>query len=120
MKDTISQGEVWDADFGETEPGTERPRLRPVIVLSRSELNKGRSVLVVPLTSKKVEIRSRHPNNVFLPSGAGGLTVPSVAQTELASAIDQEYLVTRRGRLSDEQFSKVLQALMWTVDYYPR
>lgn len=118
MAEALQQGEVWDVDFGEVNEETARPEPRPATIVSRNQLNKGEQILVVPLTSRRVEERKQYPNNVFFPSGVAGLTEDSVAQTHLVAPVERPYFVRRRGKLSLEQLAVVLQALLWTVDYF--
>ena len=106
------QGEIWDVNFAEG-------FLRPGIVVTRNELKKGRLVLVVPCTSSAVEDRARHPNNVELPAGAGGLSKRSVAQTHLIQPVDLDWFILRWGKLDEEDLGRVLQALAWSVDLFP-
>ncbi len=108
----ISQGDVWQVYFAE---GHERPG----VVVTRSELNSGRLLLVVPCTATNVEKRARYSNNVLLPAGTGGLRKDSLAQVHLIQPVDRRWFQRRLGRLDDEQLNTVLQALAWAVDLYP-
>jgi mRNA-degrading endonuclease toxin of MazEF toxin-antitoxin module len=75
----IEPGEVYYAD---TDAGR-----RPVIVLSREELNRGNWVVVVPITSTRFVVRSRLPHCVPFQAGEFGLSKDCVAQAELVGAI---------------------------------
>lgn len=59
-------GEVYLADI--FEGGT-----RPVVLVSREQLNRGSVFLCVPVTSSRVDERRKYGNYVFLPAGAGGI-----------------------------------------------
>ena len=61
---TPAPGEIYLADV--FEGGT-----RPVVVVSRGELNRGTLFLVAPITSSRVSERRSYANYVFLPSGGG-------------------------------------------------
>lgn len=104
-------GEIWWASFHE---GWERPAL----VVSRNELNRGRLVLVVPCTSSQVEERAAYSNHVLLPSGSGGLTKDTIAQTHLIQPIEVSGLERKFGIVSDEQLAEVLLAIAWSVDLF--
>ena len=67
-------GEIHVAD---TESGR-----RPVVVVSRRELNQGSSVVVVPITSAHFAVRSSLPHAVPFHAGEFGLTKDWVAQAE--------------------------------------
>ena len=111
MSNYPQQGENWKASFQE---GWERP----AIIVSRNELNRGRLILVVPCTSSRVDERAIHSNHVFIPSGVGGLTKDTVAQTHLIQPIETSYLERRLGKLTSEQLAEVLLAIAWTIDLF--
>ena len=111
MRRPLQQGDVWLTHFDE---GWERP----AVIVSRAELNRGSTVLVVPCTSSLVAQRSRLPNHVLLPAGVGGLRTDSVAQTHLAQAVDTSLLMVRLGSLSDESLSQILHSIAWVIDLF--
>lgn len=88
---SVSPGDVYLADI--FEGGT-----RPVIVVSREQLNRG---LVVPVTSSRVGERRRYANYVFLPAGAGGVRDDSVAVTHLVQPVRLEMLRDKWGQISE-------------------
>ena len=73
-------GEVHLADI--FEGGT-----RPVVIVSREQLNRGSLFLCVPLTSSRVDERRKYANYVFLPAGTGGLREDSVAVAHLVQPV---------------------------------
>ncbi|NQT87954.1 type II toxin-antitoxin system PemK/MazF family toxin [bacterium] len=111
MADVPRQGDVWLVDFHE---GWERP----AVVVSRDELNRGRSLLVVPCTSSRVSERVRFANHVHLPQGTGGLAKDSVAQAHLVQPIRTSALLAHMGALDRERLAEVLFALAWVVDLF--
>jgi len=111
MPRPLRQGDVWQTQFDE---GWERP----AVIVSRAELNRGSTVLVVPCTSSLVTQRSRLPNHVFLPAGVGGLSKDSVAQTHLTQAVDTSLLMVRLGSLSHEPLSQILHSIAWVIDLF--
>lgn len=70
----IRPGEVYMAD---TDAGK-----RPVIVVSREELNRGNWVVAVLVTSTHFATRSKRPHCVAFAAGGYGLTKDCVAQAE--------------------------------------
>lgn len=74
----------------------ERER-RPVIVVSREELNRGHYVTVVPVTSAKLETRWHLPNCVPLRAGDHGLEKDCVAKAESIASLHQSYLDLETG-----------------------
>ena len=90
MNDELIQGEIYLADFA---PGGKRP----VVVLSRKELNRGNAALVAYCTSAKFAIRSLLPNCVPLRAGEFGMRVDCVVQCENIFSIDRNLLELDRG-----------------------
>ena len=68
-------GEIYWADFPEV-------GRRPIVVVSREELNRGTYVVVVPVTSSQLEKRRALPNCVPLRQGQFGLPKDCVIQSE--------------------------------------
>ncbi len=64
---------------------------RPVIVVSRTELNQGGFVVIVPTTSRRLGVRAGLPNCTLLQKGESGLDEECVAQAEAITlmAVDQ-------------------------------
>jgi len=106
---SIAPGEIHLADI--FEGGT-----RPVIIVSREQLNRGGLYLAVPVTSARVEERRRYANYVFLPAGAGGLRDDSVAVTHLVQPVRSEMLREKWGQLSDALMQQVLVGIAWSID----
>lgn len=75
-------GEVYLADF-------DVAGRRPVIVVSRDDLNRGRYVLVVVCTSARYAIRRTLPNCVPFQAGQFGFTADCVAQCENMLSIEK-------------------------------
>lgn len=82
---TAQPGEVYLADIFEG-------GVRPVVIVSREQLNRGGLFLAVPTTSSRVVERRRYRNYVSLPAGAGGLRDDSVAVTHLVQPVRATFL----------------------------
>ena len=106
---SIVPGEVYLADIFER--GT-----RPVIIVSREQLNRGGLYLVVPVTSARVEERRRYANYIFLPAGAGGLRDDSVAVTHLIQPVRSDMLREKWGQVSQALMQQVLVGIAWSID----
>jgi mRNA-degrading endonuclease toxin of MazEF toxin-antitoxin module len=105
----VVPGEVYLADI--FEGGT-----RPVIIVSRAQLNRGGLYLAVPITSSRVEERRRYANYVYLPAGTGGLRDHSVAVTHLVQPVRSGALQTKWGEVSDAIVQQVLAGIAWSID----
>jgi mRNA-degrading endonuclease toxin of MazEF toxin-antitoxin module len=105
---TVAPGEIYLADI--FEGGT-----RPVIIVSREQLNRGGLFLAVPVTASRVQERKRFANYVYLPEGSGGLREDSVAVTHLAQPVREEALQARWGQLSVAQLAQVVLGIAWSI-----
>ena len=105
---TVAPGEVYLADIFE---GGERP----VVIVSRAQLNRGGLFLAVPVSSSRVEERRRYANYVFLPSGAGGLRTDSVAVTHLVQPVREAFLRTSWGALPAVLLQQILVGVAWSI-----
>ena len=85
---TYHQGEIYRA-WIET---TEGEKGRPVVVVSRDDLNTGKYLVIVPFTTKHLEERKKQSNNVFFNKNAFGLTKDCVAQCEAVAQIHKSKL----------------------------
>lgn len=65
---------------------------RPVVVVSREDLNRGLYVVVVPFTSTRLSERQRLPNCVPIHAGSFGLTKDCVAQAEAIGTMKKDLL----------------------------
>lgn len=74
---------------------------RPVIIVSREELNRGDYVVVVPLTTERLEERWRLPNCVPLQGSKPGIQKDCVAQAEAIAQLHKEYLDVGQGPLGE-------------------
>ena len=87
----INPGEIYLAN---TDTG-----VRPVVVVSREELNRGNWVVAVLITSAKFTVRKGLPNCVPFRAGEFGLEKDCVAQAETISYIAAADLDLERGIL---------------------
>lgn len=102
----MEPGEIYMAD---TDGGR-----RPVVVVSREELNRGRWVVVVAFTTARFAQRSVLPNCVPFRAGEFGLAKDCVAQAETVGPIDVARLDVSDGPvgvLDDERMRDVIRAI---------
>ena len=108
----ILPGGIYCADLGEAAP-------HPVLVVSREELNRGRTVMVVFITSARYSLRSILPNCVPFSPGEFGMTKSCVAQCENTVALDVADLDLAHGPigvLDEARMRDVIRALGFVVD----
>lgn len=107
----MEPGEVYFAEVGNSGP-------RPVIVVSRENLNRGGYVVVVPMTTSHFEHRRSRRNCVPFFAGQFGLTADCVAQCEGVSAIEISRLDSASGPLGvldEAAFREVVRAIGYVI-----
>lgn len=109
----IWRGELYDIDLGQP-VGHEPAFVRPAVVVSVDVLNNGPGelVAVVPVTSRRYELRS----HVELPPGQTGLDHLSYARCDQVRVISIHRLVARRGEALADQLGAIDQALRFVLD----
>ena len=103
---TVKRGEVYSAA---TDSGN-----RPVIILSREELNRGRWVVAIPITSTNFATRSALPHCVPFQKGEFGLTKDCVAQAEAITYIavsDLDFVTGAIGALDEIRLGELIKAV---------
>jgi len=108
----IQPGEIYMADLEKAGP-------RPVIVLSREELNRGRYALVVVCTSARFAVRSTLSNCVPFQAGDFGFDVDCVAQCENILSIDKKQIdlvAGPMGMLDDVSFQKIVKSVGYVMN----
>jgi mRNA-degrading endonuclease toxin of MazEF toxin-antitoxin module len=96
-----------------------RDKRRPVIVVSRNSLNSGNRIVVVPLTSARLEERRSLRNCVLLDPRRHGLPKACVAQTELIATIDMRDLIVNEGPITTidgETLRRLVRAIGYMMD----
>ena len=102
----------------------EGPTRRPVIIVSREEFNRGSYVLVVPVTSRRVQERKELPGSVYFKPGDFGFTKECVAQAEALAQIHLDELDIESGpmgRLDVVSHRNLLKAIGYVLgaEYEP-
>lgn len=106
---TLKPGQIYWAHL-------EGPARRPVIAVSREELNRGNYVVVVPLTSQGLETRWSLPNCVPFREGQFGLTKACVAQAEAIMQAHADELDRESGPLGTLD-AVTLRAVVKAIGY---
>ncbi len=91
----------------------------PFIVVGRPELYRGKYLLVVPVTSQKVELRAKLPNCVHLRKGQFGFTKDCVAQAEALTLIERDELDLAQGpsgRIDAACFRDLIKAIAYALE----
>ena len=98
--------------------GSEQAGRRPVLVVSREQINQLLSVVnVIPLTSRKSEARIIYPNEVLLPAGTAGLRIDSIALCYQIRTLDKGRLDRDIGELNDiELQQELVEAIRFQLD----
>jgi mRNA-degrading endonuclease toxin of MazEF toxin-antitoxin module len=92
---------------------------RPVIVVSREDLNRGNYVVAVLCTTANLAVRSTLPNCVPFRAGEFGLPQDCLAQCEAITFIDQQDLDTAAGvlgTLDDQKMREIIHAIGHVID----
>jgi mRNA-degrading endonuclease toxin of MazEF toxin-antitoxin module len=107
---SLNPGEIYWADVP--------PYRRPVIIVSREELNRGAYAVIVPLTSEKFPIRRELPNCIPFYAGQYGLTKDCVAQAEAITLIELAEIDTSAGpigRLDPSTHRQLIRAIGYVL-----
>ena len=91
---------------------------RRVIVVSREQFNRGSYLIAVPTTTRRLEMRARLPNCVFLRAGREGFPENTVAQAEAITILEKSDLDLETGRLTrltDEEMQELIRAIGYVI-----
>lgn len=117
----VLRGGIFDAELGLGNIGGEKNKTRPVIVLTPNRLNKGHTVVVVPMSTKFLRDRQglpRYQNHYLLrKADYPFLDNDSVAKFEDIRSIDVVRLRQLRGNVSADDMKKMKKAILFTYGY---
>ena len=102
----MKKGEIWLVDLPPTN-GYEQSGLRPVLVLSRVEVN---VVIILPFTANVSALRFPHTIEIQ-PSSSNGLNATSIVLVFQIRAIDRKRLQRKIGELAPEIVTSIDQML---------
>jgi mRNA interferase MazF len=108
----------WDVWLANLDPviGSEQGKVRPVLILSKTELNGILPVVnALPVTSRKPG-RRIYPNEALLPKDAAGLPSESIVLCYQVRTLDKQRLIKRYGTLTDKTLrDQVIAALSFQL-----
>jgi mRNA interferase MazF len=102
----------WHVFLASLDPikGSEQAGRRPVLVVSREEINQLLPVVnVIPLTSRKSPERVIYPNEILMPAGTGGLRGDSIALCYQIRTLDKGRLEQDWGVLDDSELRQAIR-----------
>ncbi len=91
---------------------------RPIVVVSRDDLNRGECVLAVPFYSQQLEKRKKFGFCAFFNSGEGGLLSDCVAKGDEITLLDKDEIDFPRGILGTftaPQMVRVVNAVRYAM-----
>lgn len=112
MKVDIFRGEVWLLDLSPT-LGREQSGTRPALVISDNLFNQGPAdlVIVVPLTSKRKNVRS----HIEIAQGEAGLTLDSYVKCEDVRSVSKLRFIRKFGSVSGNTMRTVEETLRYLM-----
>lgn len=115
------RGGIFDAELGEGNIGGEKNKTRPVVIISRNELNKGHTVVVIPLSTKFRRDANGQPiyrNHYLLRTvDYPFLDADSVTKFEDIRSIDVVRLRNLRGNVTPVDMRRMEHALKYICGY---
>lgn len=97
-------GDIWFANFGNDDNSRRLKGVHPCFVINKV----GDTVIVVPISENKNNI---HWSEVAIPAGEGNLKKDSKLKVAQISALDTNYLISKKGIASKKTISNVLKQL---------
>lgn len=88
---------------------------RPLLIVSRDELNKGDTVLAVPFYSQQLEKRRKYKNCVFFAAGEFNLHKDCVAKCDEIAVYDRLELGDKIGRIDAAKMELIVDAVRYSI-----
>lgn len=98
--------------------GTEAEKNRPIVIVSRDDLNAGNSVLAVPFYSQQLEKRRNQKFCASFNAGDGGLPKDCVAKCDEITLLDKDdidFVRGRMGRFNGPQMERVIKSIRYAL-----
>jgi mRNA-degrading endonuclease toxin of MazEF toxin-antitoxin module len=108
----VQRGQIY------TLPPDEDGKERPVVIVSRDNLNAGHSVLAIPFTSQQLDKRRQQPWCVLFRTGEGGLSKDCVARCDQITLFRKGDINTAKpplGRLTAAQMQRIVDAVRHAI-----
>lgn len=105
-----TQFDIYDVNLNPTQ-GSEQKGIRPCVILQTNAVSDlGRTTLIAPLTSRKLE--KVYPYEVLVPATTqNGLKQKSKAKLDQIRVIDKTRVQAKRGTLEKEYTQSILSAM---------
>ena len=117
----VKRGGVFDCELGLGNVGGEKNKTRPVLILSNNSLNKGNTVVVVPLSTKFTKVSSglaKYKNHYVLKkSQYSFLDADSAVKFEDIRSVDVVRLRKFRGNVDVNDMNRMQKNLNFTLGY---
>lgn len=91
---------------------------RPVVIVSRDELNGGHSVLLVPFYSQQLEKRTKLKHCVHFAAGEAGLDKECVAKADEVTCLEKTEINLKAGPIGSvkaQKMEKIVEAIRYSV-----
>jgi mRNA interferase MazF len=109
VKNMVKRGDIYFADLSPV-VGSEQGGMRPVLIVQNDTGNRhSPTVIAAAITSQTG--KARLPTHIYLSGPSVGLNRDSVILLEQIRTLDKRRLREHMGRLSDEQMSRVNEAI---------
>lgn len=109
MDTSVRRGDIFYADLSPV-VGSEQGGTRPVLIVQNDTGNRHSPTVIAAAITSQVG-KARLPTHITVPGSEAGLSKDSVILLEQIRTLDKRRLREHMGRLSDEQMSRVDQAL---------
>ncbi len=109
MDTSVRRGDVFYADLSPV-VGSEQGGTRPVLIVQNDTGNRHSPTVIAAAITSQVG-KARLPTHITVPGIEAGLSKDSVILLEQIRTLDKRRLREHMGRLSEEQMSRVDQAL---------
>ena len=109
MDTSVRRGDIFYADLSPV-VGSEQGGTRPVLIVQNDTGNRHSPTVIAAAITSQVG-KARLPTHITVPGIEAGLSKDSVILLEQIRTLDKRRLREHMGRLSDEQMSRVDQAL---------
>ena len=109
MEPNVRRGDIYYADLSPV-VGSEQGGTRPVLIVQNDTGNRHSPTVIAAAITSQLG-KARLPTHIRVPGREAGLTKDSVVLLEQIRTLDKRRLREHMGRLSDEQMSKVNEAI---------
>lgn len=110
------RGEIYFVDLSPVQ-GREQAGRRPVLVISRDEINQQPLVVTVVIGTKGENLRRDFPTNVRVPADVSGLPMETVFLCFQVRSLDQtRFSLRRAGELPPEWMEKIDAAVRYSLN----